>query len=380
MAQLNNPCGVFVSDGEIYIADKYNHRVRKVLRNGQIVTIAGTGIHGYNGDGQLATDAQLDHPCAVVVSSSDQVYISEFTGCRIRKIDGNGMISTIAGSGKGIYNGDDQLATNAHLFNPSGLFVTEDEEVLIADNGNHRMRKVDRNGIISTIAGNGNKGYNGDGIPATSASLKNPTSVFQYKHELYIADSNNFRIRKVDRNGTISTITITLVSNIPSWLCIQPSWQFNEITPDSLFVHHDEVYFTDGVYHVFKVFPDGTLTAVAGVRMNAGYNGDDMLATECKLFFPSGIFVDDESQIFIADAYNSRIRRIDRNGMMRTVVGTGERGYSGDVPFDFDQYPHIGPRKKSLIKPFPHAYHDLIVICEKHDQYGPITKNKYVVK
>jgi len=361
MAQLNIPLSVFVSGGEIYIADKFNNRVRKLLWNGQIVTIAGTGIHGCNGDGQLATDAQLDHPCTVVVSSSDQVYISEFNGCRIRKIDRRGIISTIAGNGKGIYNGDDQLATNAHLYHPMGLFVTDDEEVLIADNGNHRVRKVDRNGMISTIAGNGHGGYNGDGIPATSASLNNPKGVFQYKNEIYISDFNNHRIRKVDQNGTISTVAKTCIPSWTQW--ILPSWQCNEITPECLFIHHDEVYFTDGLYHVFKVFPDGTLTTIAGIVNDAGYNGDDQLATECKLYFPSGIFVDDDSEIYIADAHNSRIRKIDRNGMMRTIVGTGNRGYSGDVPFNFQQYPHIGPRKKQLIKPFPHAYHDLIVLC-----------------
>ena len=183
MAELDAPSDVFVSGGEIYIADTNNHRVRKVLRNGQITTIAGTGIRGYNGDGQLATNAQLDCPYSVVVSSSAQVYILEFS--RIRKIDRNGIISTIAGTGNEGFNGDDQLATHAHLYNPRGLFVTDDEEVLFADTFNHRVRKVDRNGIISTIAGNENQGYNGDDQLATNASLDNPTSVFQYKNEIY---------------------------------------------------------------------------------------------------------------------------------------------------------------------------------------------------
>ena len=162
MAELDTPYDVFVSGGEIYIADTNNHRVRKVLRNGQITTIAGTGTPGYNGDGQLATDAQLKCPYSVVVSSSDQVYILD--GCRIRKIDRNGIISTIAGNGKRGY---------------SGFFITDDEELLIADDYNHRVRKVDRNRIISTIAGTGAKGYNGDDQLATSASLCYPTRVFQ---------------------------------------------------------------------------------------------------------------------------------------------------------------------------------------------------------
>ena len=120
MAELNGPHGVFVSNGEIFIADTLNHRVRKVLRNGQIVTICGTGIQGYNGDGQLATEAQLDTPFSVVVSSSNQVYISDM-GHRVRKIGRHGIISTIAGTGEQGYNGDDQLAVNAELNCPDGL-------------------------------------------------------------------------------------------------------------------------------------------------------------------------------------------------------------------------------------------------------------------
>ena len=131
MAQLNHPRGIFVSNGEVFIADKFNHRVRKVLRDGQIVTICGTGIRGYSGDGQLPTNAQLSSPHAVFVSSSDQVYISG--GHRIRKIDCNGIISTIAGIGVGGFNGDGQLAVNTKINTPSELFVTDEEEVLFVD-------------------------------------------------------------------------------------------------------------------------------------------------------------------------------------------------------------------------------------------------------
>jgi len=186
MFKLFNPHGVFVSNGEVFICDTFNHRVRKLLRNGQIVTIAGTGE--CSGDGcQLATNAQLNHPHSVVVSSSDQVYISESHGHRIRKIDQRGIISTIAGNGIKGYDGDGQLAVNAKLSYPCALFVTEDDEVLCCDENNHRVRKIDqRNGIITTIAGNGIGGYNGDDQLATSASLNRPSSVFQYKHDIYM--------------------------------------------------------------------------------------------------------------------------------------------------------------------------------------------------
>ena len=357
MAQLFNPCGIFVSNGEVFIADTHNHRVRKVLRNGQIVTIAGNGTEGTNGDGQLATNAQLYYPTSVVVSSLDQVYI--VCGNCIRKIDSHGIISTICGTGEKGFGGDGQLAVHAQLGYPEGLFVTDDEEVLIADSGNHCVRKIDRNGIISTIAGTGGKGgFNGDGQLATSASLNNPTSVFQYEHEIYIADQYNQRIRKIDHNGMISTIAGTgkMVRNGDDPTDI--GW------PLSLFIHNDHVYFSDQAHRRIRKFlpNNGIVTTIAGTNKEAvGFN--DMLATETKLEAPRGIFIDNDLQIYIADISGNCVWKIDQNGMMRRIVGTGDFGYSGDVPFDFKQYPHIGPRKKPLIKPFPHAYHDLIVIC-----------------
>ena len=362
MAHLNHPRGVFVSNGEVFIADTNNNRVRKLLRNGQIVTIAGTGEQGYNGDGQLATNAQLSNPRSVVVSSSNQVYISEMRGHRIRKIDQNGIISTVAGTGIQGYNGDGQLAI------PFGLFVTEDEEILFADYGNHRVRKIDQSGKMSNIAGIGRASFsNGDGQLATNAAVNRPKSVFKYKNEIYIAE---YGIRKVDKNGMISTLSGA-----------------GNLNNTSVFVHNDDVYFTDYSYllrinhtdHIHllrKILPNGTIKTIAGCATK-GFNGDDMLATQCKLDFPHDIFVDDDSQIYIADTFNHCIRKIDQDGIMRRVVGTAEHaGYSGDVPFDFSKYPHIGPRKKQLIKPFSHAYHDLIVICVEMDfnDYEPVTK------
>ena len=135
------------------------------------------------------------------------------------------------------------------------------------------------------------------------------------------------------------------------------------IYPFSIFIHNDELYFTDR-YLICKILPNGTVKTIAGIENEKGFNGDDKLAIECKLYFPEGLFVDNDSEVYFANSNSHCIRKIDRNGMMRRVIGTvGEYGYSGDVPFDFEQYPHIGPRKKTTIKPFPHAYHDLIVTC-----------------
>ena len=373
ISQLYNPCGVFVSNGEVFICDTKNHRVRKVLRNGQIVTICGTGDKEPNrrciGDGQLATKAQLNQPSAVVVSSSNQVYISE--GNRIRKIDRKGIISTIAGTGEQGYNGDDQLAICATLNVPYGLFVTDDEEVLFCDYGNNRVRKIDRYGMISTIAGNGKESefeYSGDHAQlATSATLFYPNSVFQYKNDIYIAHGHH-RIRKVDQNGIMTTIAGT---GRTSYNRGHVTYNGNDIPatdallygPYGIFVHNDEVYFSDMYnFEIRKIDRNGIITKIAGTGefSQRSFYKDGTMALDASLNYVQGMCMDENSQIYFAEEYNHCIRKIDKNGIISTVAGNGQGGYSGDVPFDFQKYPHIGPRrKKSWIKPFPQAYHDL---------------------
>jgi len=289
----------------------------EVLRNGQIVTIAGNGIKGNDGDGQLATNARLDHPIAVVVSSSDQVYIS--SGKRIRKIDRNGIISTIAGMGISGYNGDDELAIHAQLAHPLELFVTEDEEVLFCDNGNNRVRKVDRNGTITTIAGDGNRRVrHDDGKLATSVSLAGPTHVLQYKNEIYISDYDNGRIRKVDRHGIISTIAGG--SDLSSIPVFNGDDKLEKVKrPDTLFIVNDEIYFSDQNDHcVKKILTTGMIKIIAGTGKRGCEDG--ILAIHTSLFSPHEIFIDEQSQVYIADSFNNRIRKIDQHGMISTIV------------------------------------------------------------
>ena len=180
---------------------------------------------------------------AVVVSSSNQVYISDTNNHRIRKIDRNGKISTIAGNGKEGYNGDDQLAITAQLNRPRGLFVTDDEEVFFCDYLNHRVRNIDRFGMISTIAGNGIKGYNGDDQLATYAQLSCPAQLALHRNEIYITDSNNNRIRKVLQNGMIKTIAGTGIAGYhEDDLLVATSVELN--APVGLCIHNDQVYFS----------------------------------------------------------------------------------------------------------------------------------------
>ena len=175
-----------------------------------IDTIAGTGTEGYSGDGGAATAAQLNNPRGVAVDGSGNVYIADLSNNRIRKVDGSGNISTIAGTGTQGYSGDGGAATAARLNWPQQVAVDGTGNVYIADTGNQRIRKVDGAGNISTFAGTGTEGYSGDGGAATAARLNSPQEVaLDNAGNVYIADTGNDRIRKVDGSGNISTFAGT---------------------------------------------------------------------------------------------------------------------------------------------------------------------------
>lgn len=201
-AQLYNPIAVaFDVNDNLLIADWTNNRVRKVDKvSGLISTIAGTGTAGYNGDGIVATSAQINNPFGIVFDNSGNIYFAEYFGQRIRKITiSNGLISTIAGTGTGGYNGDGIAATTAQLSIPSFLAIDGAANIYIGDAGNNRVRKIDAaTGLISTIAGTGTGGYNGDGISATAAQVNNPFGVcFDKNCNLLIGDRSNSRVRKI---------------------------------------------------------------------------------------------------------------------------------------------------------------------------------------
>jgi hypothetical protein len=207
-AMLSYPRGVAVdASGNIYIADLYNHRIRKVDTSGIITTVAGNGDEGYSGDGGPATEAMLDFPFGVAVDASGNIYIGDTHNYRIRKVDTSGIITTVAGNGAWGYSGDGGPATEAMLDFPCDVAVDASGNLYIGDVYNQRIRKVDTSGIINTVAGNGSWGYSGDGGPATEAQLHGPFGVtVDASGNLYIADYDNQRIRKVDTSGIITTV------------------------------------------------------------------------------------------------------------------------------------------------------------------------------
>lgn len=183
-------------DGNVYIAA--NGRVRKVDTNGIITTIAGTGTKGFSGDGGPADEAQVDRLTGVTVDTNGNVYFIDFRNSRIRRIDTHGVITTIAGpgEGRGCFSGDGGPATEARFCGPEHLSVDAEGNIYLADTGNHRIRMIDTDGIVRTIAGTGTQGFSGDGGPALQARLSEPSGVVVGPDGvIYIADSGNNRVR-----------------------------------------------------------------------------------------------------------------------------------------------------------------------------------------
>ena len=314
-AQLNGPTDlVYDTNGNLFFVDGQNSVVRKIDTNGIISTIAGNEIPGYSGDGGPATDAQLYVPYGIVFDTNNNLYISEIGNNVIRKIDTNGIISTIAGNGIQGYSGDGGLATDAQLYGPYGITFDSNDNLYIGERNNNVIRKIDTNGIITTIAGNGTQGYAGDGGPATSALLYGCRSVtFKDNGDLYISDGNNHVIRKIDTNGIISTIVGNGIQGYSGDgdLAINAQINYPRIV---IFDNYDNFYFSESSSHVIrKVDNTGVITTVAG-NGTSGYSGDGGIATNAELKAPFGMILDSKDaggNLIFSDNNNNVIRKID---------------------------------------------------------------------
>lgn len=279
-AQFNGVQGLALDGaGNIYAADIAGNRIRKItIATGLITTVAGTGTAGYNGDGILATAAQINIPSALAFDGNGDLYFTDRSNSRIRKITtSTGIITTVAGTGAPGYNGDGIAATTAQLNNPNEVSFDGSGNLYIADWFNNRVRKIDAvTGIISTIAGTGTAGYNGDGIPATAAQINGPCGIiFDKAGNTYIAEYGGARVRKIN----IST---------------------------------------------------GLITTIAGTG-TFGYNGDGILATTAQLSGCAYIKFDIAENMFIGEGSNQRVREIIKStGLISTIAGTGTSGYNGD--------------------------------------------------
>jgi len=313
--------------GDFFIADSANDRVREVNASGLISTVAGDGTNGFSGDGLLATNASLFNPVAVAVDSAGNLYIADEANNRIRVVGTNGVISTFAGDGNYGFSGDGEQATNASLASPSGVAVDVLGNVYIADQDNNRIRQVGVNGIINTIAGNGTNGFSGDGGAAIDASLANPEEVtVDGMGNVYIADSGNKRIRKVGPNGII--VTVAGNGDAGYYGDGQPATSAFVESPASVAVDAlGDIYIADGTEHVREVGANGIISTVAG-NAGLGYAGDGGPATNSMLGHVYGLATDIFGDLFIADTGNNRIRTISAFGPSLPLNGFnfGETG------------------------------------------------------
>lgn len=264
--------------GDLYIAEANHHVIRRVDTAGRITTVAGTGEQGFSGDGGSALSATLDSPTGIAVDPKNNLYIADTHNDRIRLIDGvTGNISSVAGTGHAGFSGDGGNASAAQLRLPGALALDSLGNLYIADTGNHRIRRLSPEGILTTVAGNGVQGFSGDNGLATAASIDSPAGIaLDSAGQLYISDTHNHRLRVVDRNsGVIRTLT-----------------------------------------------GDGTPSAT----------GDGGLASSARFAMPRGLTIDAAGNIFIADSQNHRVRRVDTiTGIITTVAGNGTEQYSGDA-------------------------------------------------
>ncbi|MFQ5451638.1 MAG: hypothetical protein ACE5E9_13505 [Nitrospinaceae bacterium] len=331
-ASLNFPAGLAFDRGNLYIADRNNHRVRKVDASGIITTVAGNGKADYYGDDGPALEASLNLPSDVACDGEGNLYISDRSNHRIRKVDGRGIITTYAGLGVAWFGGDHGPAQMAFLKYPFGITFDTKGDLFIADRGNNRIRKVDKHGIITTVAGDGLFASRGDFGPAARANLAYPTDVAVDDFgNIYIADRNNNRIRKVDANGVITTLMGTGRANYNGDQGLAS--QTNLHLPFALEVEpggHGLVLVDRSHFRVRKIeFKTGRVVTIAGNGKSLS-KGDQGQALGATLNGPRGLVIDRRGNIIFADQMHNKLRKIDRQGIIFNFAGTGKPGNIGD--------------------------------------------------
>jgi uncharacterized protein (TIGR03437 family) len=312
IASLSYPRALAIdSSGNLYISDVGNQRIRQVSRTGIVSTVAGNGIAGYSGDGGLAVNASLSAETGLALDPSGNLYIADAHNMRVRMVTPNGIISTVAGTGVQGFSGDGGPATSATLNVPASVMFSNGN-LYIADSSNQRIRKVSSNGTITTVAGSGGPGgFSGDGGPATSAALNFPLGMaMDGLGNLYFADGGNNCVRRIAPNGVITTVAgngngtggffgdqgpaTSATLNIPEDVAIDVA--NNLLIADSANNRIRKVVVSSGI-----------ISTVAGITGN-GFSGDGGPATQAELNFPWGVTTDATGDVYIGDRVNNRVR------------------------------------------------------------------------
>ena len=305
----------FDVEGNLYICDGRNHTVRRIDNDSQVITtVAGTGEAGYSGDGGPATQATMDNLYSLTIDTNGDIYIVDRFNAAIRKVvAATGIITTVAGTGEPGYNGDGGPGPQAQMREPNDCFLDGKGGLLIADIQDQRIRRLDLNtGIITTFAGDGEKRRTGDGKPATEASLMGPRAVcMDSKGNTYIAEREGNGVRKVDANGVMSTFAGT---GEPGYtgdggLALTATWGAPKAmrcdNRDNLIVVDTE---NNAVRHIDVA--TGIVTTIAGGRQGGDGDGGDAL--DAGLERPHGCGVDNQGNLYIADGINHRVRVVGR--------------------------------------------------------------------
>ncbi|MGC8761078.1 MAG: SMP-30/gluconolactonase/LRE family protein [Bryobacteraceae bacterium] len=330
-ALLREPAAVlFDREGNLYISDTFHHRIRKVAPNGMVSTVAGTGNPGWGGDGGPAIYGSLSYPSALAIDPAGNLYVVEPFAQRIRKVSADGKLTTLAGTGQFGFEGDGGPALKARFNGPDGIAADREGNVYVSDSYNHRIRRIDPDGRITTIAGTGDGGYGGDGGPATAAMLNYPGALaVDNAGNLFVADTLNQRVRRIDRSGIIETVVGNGSFGYP---------RNGELALEAAIPYVKGLAF-DGAGNLYLSFPsdgrirmvnrDGQMWTLAGDG-SFGFNGDGMLPLATQLALPGGIAVDRMGSLYVADRLNDRVRKIVPYRSVTTVAGRGAAGFAGD--------------------------------------------------
>jgi sugar lactone lactonase YvrE len=320
------PHGLTVDgQGGIYIADNTSHRVYRLdLETGLCTLIAGTGERGFSGDGGPATSAKLSFPVSVALDTEGNLYIADTANHRVRRVDAaTGIITTVAGNGNNGFGGDGGPATEAMLNGPHGVGVDGAGRLYIADTNNNRVRVVEPTGVIRTVAGNGYTGFLGDTGRAVRANLSRPTFLAVSPDGiLYISDTNNNRVRRVDpKTGIITRYA-------GSWTGQElgdrgPAHRARLNDPAQIALDaRGNLYISDAFQHRVRRVDamTGIITTVAGQGVQ-GSDGDGGPALKARIGRPSGLTVDPDGNVYVMDTVGTRLRKIDaRTGIITSLT------------------------------------------------------------
>ena len=330
-AQLVYPNGLAVDrDGNLLISDVGTHQILKLDRDGRLTVVGGTGEQGFGGDGGPAVKAQLAAPSDLAFDGEGNLLVADTFNHRIRRIDARGVISTVVGDGKSDHSTGDTTALAVSLNNPQGIALDRDGNLYIADTYNHVVRKVDRQGGVSTFAGT-EAGLAGDKGPANKAQLNLPQAVAVGPDgSVYISDSANSRIRRVAKDGVIQTIAGFGPGSGEGGAGFAgdggPAERAKLFSPADLkFNAAGQLYIADSGNNRVRLLAHGVIVTIAGTG-SPGSGGDDGKALKATLNTPQKIAVAPDGTVYVADRVNHRVRKIDPHGVISTAAGGSGSG------------------------------------------------------